>query len=165
MAVTNDPLDTSITLSTESFYQLRQGLLKVVNSDKFLRAWVNKKTGEARFQVYVYVNYGGNGWQFFNRASYETASGPENADVTRIASDVTGCSRYGCGHREDFGFNVPEAVLRWAARDAAAGVDASWKFRLYSQAGIAETTGVLKTEIAGLLMRVDDERNRIAPAQ
>lgn len=158
ITIANDRLDTSITLSSEPFYLKKDGLLRVVNADQFMRAWIDKKTGKATFQVYIWARYGNN-WQNFNRATYTTSDGPVDAEVVNISSDVEGCSAYGCTLREDFGFSVPEDVVRYAAEGAAAGTGERWEYRIYSKSGPPQTTGLLKTEIAGLLRRVDLERS------
>lgn len=155
--VKNDKLDTVIQLDTEPFFQARQGLLGSVNSDQFLRAFIDKSSGKTTFQIYKWVRYVGP-WSFFNAANYETADGPKSAQFTEIHSEVESCLSYGCIKREDFGFQVPEQVLRDVAKDAKAGDDSWWSFKVYARNGSDLTGEMLKTEIAGLLIRVDQER-------
>lgn len=161
VAISNDPLDTVIKVSSEPFYVVRSGLLRMVNADKFVRAMIDKKTGETVFQVYIYTTYSGE-WMFINRATIETPSGPEDANFVEIDRRVISCTgTFGCVHREDFAIDVPEKVLREVSRGAKGGTDDIWNMRLYAKTGQAETTGILKAEIAGLLIAVDREREKL----
>lgn len=161
MTVKDDPMETYIEVDSERFYQARQGLLKVVNGDKFLRAYVDRKTKKAIYQVYAWVSYGGS-WLNLDRANLEAVDGPVPAEVHRVNAQVEGCSRYGCTQREDIAIDVPEAILRWAASGAQPGTDAYWKIRVAGQSGQSGDMLILKTEVAGFMLQVDRARN-IAP--
>ena len=158
--VKNDPLDTVVRVDTSNFYVDRQGLLKFVSSDKFMRAVIDKKTGEANFQIYLWTEYSGD-WMFFNRLNYMGPTGPESVEVHQIERRVVSCSRYGCTHVEHIAADIPESVLRDVAKDAKAGVDASWLVKVFGKSTEGSTTGVLKTEIAGILLAVDRERAKL----
>jgi hypothetical protein len=153
----DDSLDTVIRISTQPFFQTHVNIMTSTGGDKFARALIDKKTGKTIFQIYVTTTYQRD-WQFFDRVNYETAEGPVSTEVTKIAQNVLDCPRYGaCIHSEDFAFEVPEATLRDIAKGAAAGTDASWRFKVFGR-GSEETTGMLKTELAGLLIAVDRKR-------
>lgn len=161
--VKDDPLDTVIRISSAPVYTHRQGLLKLTNGDKFFRAFIDKKTGEVTYQLYVWVTYGGGEWQNINRVNYETPNGPASVEAHRIDSDVS-CGRYGCSYTEHFAFDLPEDVVREIAKGAEAGVDGQWRFRYYGRTSDAATTSMLKTEAAGFLSVVDRVRADLKPA-
>jgi hypothetical protein len=152
--VRNDPLDTTIQVTTEPFYVEKNGLLKVVNGDNFLRAFIDKKTGDTKYQLYIWLNYSGE-WVFIDRLNYETPSGPEVATVHQVAREVLQCGRYGCTHQEHIAADIPEKVLRSVAADAAGGVDRRWNFRLFGRSTEGHNGAILKTEAAGLLLAVE----------
>lgn len=154
--VVNDPLDTVITISTQPFFINRTGLLGIATDDKFVRAFINKKTGEVAFQGYIWLQYGGE-WQFFDAVNIELADGPAPTKATRVADRVVSCSAYGCIKQEDVAFDIPEMVVRNVAAEAQAGTAAQWYFRLSGRISGGITTGILKTEIAGALIAAERE--------
>jgi hypothetical protein len=155
--VDNDPLEQEVVVSTSPFFSDSQRAGDVVASDRFVRAFINKKTGEARFQIYVWIEYVGD-WQLFSRASYSTPSGPQSVDVTEIGTNVIGCRRASCLHREDVGFIVPEADLRAISAGASGGSGQTWAFKLTGRFEGGTRLEMLITEIAGALIAVDRER-------
>jgi len=50
--VKNDGLDTVAIVTTRNGFQEKRGLLGIVGDDVFLRAFIDKKTGRASYQVY-----------------------------------------------------------------------------------------------------------------
>ena len=168
----DDDLETTAVYSTEPGWQEKQGLLKMVNFDTFLRAVIDKKTGQTIYQVYFWTMYSGD-WRHYSQANYETAEGPASTPVTKLGSDVISCagSRYGgCLLREDVAFIVPEALLRQVAAKYQPDVLASgvWRFKLKARNGTDWADGLPVAEVAGLLMAVDAYRLRhklpIAPS-
>jgi hypothetical protein len=160
MRVKDDPMETFIEVDSEPFYQAHEGLLKVVNSDKFLRAFIDRKANTVAYQVYVWASYDGS-WAFLDRANLQTDDGPIRAEVHRVNSEVGYCGRYSCTHREDIAIDAPESVLRWAARDAQPGTGQDWLIRIGGQSGVSGDIRILKTEVAGFLQAVDRERQRL----
>lgn len=162
LPVQNDSLDTSIKISTESFYTLKQGLFGLAQSDKFARAFIDKKSGAATFQIYVWITYSGE-WVFYDRANYETPSGPVATPTISIDRQVLACTRYGCAKSEHVAFTVPEETLRAVSSGATGGDGQTWHFKIAGRGGDTGPTELLKTEIAGLLLAVDRERRALAP--
>lgn len=146
-----DDLDTDFILSTQPF------LLSNYDTDQFLRAFINKRTGKSVFQVYVWLSYNGNPKEL-RSVNYETPSGPMTAGLIRIDTTSNGCGRWNCGWREDVAFEVPESLLRTISKDAAGGTDASWQYKLSGKYGGEPIRRMLKTEIAGLLLKADEVR-------
>ena len=156
--VSDDSLDTTATISTEAGFQDKRGLLGIVWNDNFLRAFIDKKTGVATFQVYQRIAYSGD-WRFYQQVNYETPDGPQAVEVTSIAQDVVGCSAYGgCTHDEAFGFSVPESLLRRIASLYQPGVALGWRFKFKAKAGDDWQDGMLPAEIVGMLQVVDAYR-------
>jgi hypothetical protein len=152
----DDSLETTAMISTADGWQYKEGLLKLVNSDQFFRAFINKKTGATSYQVYQYVTYYGEGWAFFNLVNFETPNGPESKELDVISRDVTSCSAYiGCGHVEHVAFNVDETILREAATKYQPGNAQVWRFRLKAKSGAERDEGFVPAEIAALLKAVD----------
>lgn len=59
----DDALEVAATITTEPGFQEKHGLLRLVWSDSFLRAFVNKKNGAVTYQLYQKIVYGGGGWK------------------------------------------------------------------------------------------------------
>lgn len=154
--VVDDPLNTVIRVDSSPVYQEKAGLLKVVNQDKFLRAFINRKTGATSIQIYMWATHGG-GWQFWKRGVGESADGPVELSGTRIDGDVNSY-RYGCIYTETVALDMPEALLRWAAQGAKGGVDASWRFKIYGNSVEGIESLLMKTEAAGFLVALDRVR-------
>ena len=55
--IQDDGLDTVATLDTQPVFLEKKGLLGIVWNDNFVRAYVDKKTGKAIFQLYQMVAY------------------------------------------------------------------------------------------------------------
>lgn len=152
--VRNDPLDTLLRIDTHGFHNTgRRG------ADKFARVTIDKKSGVSSFQIYVWARSSGEALGV-HRVNYETPDGPVSVDVLHIDTDVLTCVGRGCVYEEHFAFSVPEETLRRIASGAKGGIDDSWKFKVFAK-GREETTGILRTEAAGLLLAVDRERARL----
>lgn len=154
--VINDPMDTVITISTRPFFTNKTGLLGISTEDKFVRAFIDKKTGQVAYQGYFWVQYIGE-WQFFDSVNIELPDGPQPTKADRVADRVVSCGVYGCIKQEDIAFDIPDMVMRNVAADAKPGVDASWQFRVTGRIAGGLTTGILKTEIAGALIAAERE--------
>lgn len=158
--VTDDPFAVSIKISSEPFY-----MAKKARGDEFLRAFVNRKTGATTYQVYFWRGFAGRTWRFYDRITALGADGPVPLQSTRVESDVQ-CRTYGCSYVEGLIGEVDESELRWAAKDAAAGVDGRWKFKVFGRNTDGEEAWLLKTEVAGFLQGVDKVKaaRPVAPA-
>lgn len=162
VTIKNDPLDTSIVLSTENFKRDKVNFIGT-GADKFLRASIDKTTGETIYQVYFWSQYISSSWAFMDGMTYETPSGPASAEVRRLASDVN-CSSsayVGCTYLEHIAADIPEDILRNVSNGATAGSDVQWKFRISGKSIESFTTGLLTTEIAGLIIAVDAEKVKL----
>lgn len=157
--IKDDALETFATITTEKGWQERDGLLGVVNSDNFFRAYIDKKTGATRFQVYHVIRYRQRGRASYDTVNYETPNGPVSVALTVINRSAELCRAYqGCTYTEDFGFDVDEALLRTVAAQYAPGKIAIWKYRLKAKSGQERNDGFAAAEVAGLLAAVDRYR-------
>lgn len=156
--VRDDSLDLVATITTANGYRTRQGAFDRSWNDNFLRAFVNKRTGRATYQVYQRFYYRAYGMRRYYAANYQGLDGPRSTDVTVIDRDAicVGKPYSVCSFYETVGFSVDEALLRAIVRRGPAGPAWQFKFRAYS--GEDFHTGLPPAEVAGLLARVDDYR-------
>ncbi len=153
--IKDGPLDVVATFSTVNGFQEKHGLLGIVWNDEFLRAFVDKKTGTIKFQLYAIIPYTDSTWRFYNGATYLTPNGPVAANVDVIDRDVdcTGSSTFGgCSYTEQVAFDVPADVIQRLAD--AYGTDAAhhiWLFKFSAHSGSEYSDGIIPAEAKGLL--------------
>jgi len=146
-----DDLDTAFELSTQPFLPSKSG------HDQFLRATIKKRTGATEFQVYLWTEYNGD-WKSLSSATYESPYGPVEAEAINLGRKVLACDRWGCLNREDIVFDVPETLLRAVSAGATGGSGAVWRYKVSGKFGDEPPLEMLKTEMAGLLIKVDQLR-------
>lgn len=155
----DDGLETIATITTRNGWQQHDGLLGIVNTDAFFRAFIDKKSGDARFQVYHAMHYIARHRDSFETVNYETLSGPAAAPLTVIFRSRDGCRRAeGCPFDEVVGFDVGETLLRKLAARYVPGEATTWRYRLKAHSGMARDDGFVAAEIAGVLAAVDRYR-------
>lgn len=157
VSLKDDELEATAVFDTQSVYQEKEGLLRIVNNDVFLRAFVDKRTGRTRYQVYSVVTYSDSQWQFFDRATFLTSQGVSEVSLDVIHRQVVLCSAgYGCQYSEQVGFELNEEIVRAIARlYVPGGPLAIWRFRLKAKGGRDHDDGIAVAEVAGLVQRVD----------
>ena len=157
--VKDDALETVATISTMRGWQQHDGLLGIVNDDGFFRAFIDKTSGETRFQVYHMVRYTEQHRARFEVVNYETPDGPVSVPLIPIGRYRGSCRVYvGCAYLETFAFPVDEALLRTLAAKYLPGRVAVWKYRLKAKTGAERDEGFAPAEIAGILIAVDHYR-------
>lgn len=156
VTVRDDDLETAATLTSEAAYQTNGRFNDRVRSDNFLRAFIDKKTGEARFQVYQEITYGV-AYRNFQTVSYSTTDGPSNSDLEVISHDMP-CNYGVCFYKDIVGFTVDEQVLRAVAAGYKAGNSPYWRFRFHAQNGLDWNDRMMPAEVAGMLAAVDTYR-------
>ena len=161
ITIKDDVLEAAATFTTINAFQEKRGLLRVVNYDNFIRGFVDKRTGLARYQIYQIINYGGQ-WRFYENVNYEIPGALHTARLDTIERQVTGCYEYlGCMFVEHVAFDVPESLLRAIAGTYQAGQLKAWRYRLKSKAGADWTDGITAAEVAGLLKVMDAYRSTL----
>lgn len=153
----DDDLAAQAMFTTVPIYQERGGLFSGVPSDSFLRAFVDKRTGQIIWQDYTTINYSGPSWQFYEVANYQTSLGVTQVPVTVIDRNVNDCSKLGgCSFTEELGFNLTDEVIRAIAKLYVPGAKLGiWRFRLEGEGGGDFTDGFAVAEVAGLVQAVD----------
>lgn len=156
--VDGDDLDTVISFSTHEGFQEKRGLLGIVWSDVFLRAFADKQSDERAFQVYAQIVTQGSEWPRIRSANYETPDGPKRVDVDNIHSDVScsGGSYGGCTYYETVTFTIDREFLELIGSSYEPGGRNAWRMRFNSQTGQDVDLFVMPAEAAGLLQKVDE---------
>ena len=147
--IEDDSLEITATISTYNGFQQAE-------NDNFLRAFIDKKTGYAIFQVYQVIKYR-TGWRYYRSVNYQTQFGPKSEATTNIASDVA-CYSSSCKYVEHVGFEIEEALLRVVGSEYSPGAQIGWHFKFKAKSGDDYTGWILPAEVAGLLASVDDYR-------
>jgi hypothetical protein len=158
--VKDDALDTIATITTENGFQEKKGLLGLVWNDNFIRAFIDKKTGVTKYQIYQWIMYSGD-WRFYQVVNYETPAGPTQEPLTIIDRKVISCTASdGCLYKEDFAFEIDEPLLRTIASTYHPGEAKGWRFKYGAKAAEDWNDGMLGAEVAGLLEAVDAYKSR-----
>jgi hypothetical protein len=153
--ILDDDLETIATITTVSAYQSNGGFTDRVRSDNFLRAFVDKRTGTVRYQLYQTVSYN-YVYRNFTGVNYAAPNGPQTASVDVIDHAVIGCAGGPdrCSYKDTLGFDVTEDQLRWVAGQYVAGNSPFWRFKFRSQAGMDWEDRIAPAEAAGVLEAV-----------
>ena len=147
--VVGDRMDPRIEISSYGASQIvnKGWIASTTFENAFLRAYINRKTGNVTAQIYHVESYSGSGWNFYNRASYQAPSGLQETPVERVGSDVN-CYSYGCSYVEDLiiplDFEMLEGIA--AAYDSGAQV-IGLQYRLFAQSGMKMDGGLPANEI------------------
>lgn len=155
----DDDLDTVATITTEDGLIAKRPLLGMAPDDVFLRAFIDKRSGRAAYQVYATVRYRDYGWADWRTANYATPNGPRSIGTQRIARVRAACSqRSACARSETVGFAIDTGLMRANAALYALDRITSWRFKLVAQSGAERPLLITTAEISGLLMAVDAYR-------
>lgn len=158
--IKDDEFESVVIFSTEGGYSEKRGLLGVVWSDEFLRAFVDKKSGAVKFQVYVAWVHQGSGWMHPFQANYGK---PLVVTPTeKVVSDVscTGSKYSGCIYSEHVAFSLSESEFRRVIEGATSSDLTSkvWRFRVKGQSGQDYDGAILLSEFFGLKAAIDQHR-------
>jgi hypothetical protein len=138
-----DPLEPTVWLSTEPFIKTKY------DTDTFLRAAIDKASGEITYQLYVAGRFQQS--MRFNRLTYLINGTLQTGKAQQVNFDVS-CDRYGCTHYEDYVITLSRDDLEALANKAPLP---SWKARLYGQTVQGTDLTILRNETAGLLEATD----------
>ena len=158
--VFNEPMEMQIKLTSRRLYRQNASLISYLagarETDNYLRAFVDKKTGQAVYQFVFTTRYMGQ-YEYIRRANYLTDDGPVAAEVEELQNELLRCDAKGCEHYLAVAVYVPRSVLDWAA---SRNVNDIWYVRLVSIRHAGDR-GVNPKEIAALLAKTDAEIARI----
>lgn len=144
-----DALGPGVWVSTEPFLSGRA-------DDKFLRALIDKETGDTTYQLYLRSSSGRGAFRP-SKLTYLINGAPRSAPVERIDVDVS-CRHRNCTYFEDAIADLPRADLEALANN---GANDFWQMRLFGETVTGVDTAMLRNETAGLLIAVDRERKRL----
>ncbi|MEZ5654936.1 MAG: hypothetical protein R3E04_03440 [Sphingobium sp.] len=154
VTIEDDELEPVATFTTLKGYKSGGWrFTDTVRSDNFLRAFVSKRTGAARYQLYETISYTGE-WRMFRSANYASPDGPVHANLVVIDRDVS-CQYGVCTYKEHVGFDLSEEQLRALAATYVPGASPLWRFRFKARSGLDWEDRMSPAEAAGMLAAVD----------
>jgi len=159
--IVDDDSGGTALISTKSGFQQKQGLLRMVYDDNFLRAIIDKKTGIVTYQVYQSIYYQASDWRFYRKANYETPDGPELVDAKYLRPPLAhnfDCSDHTssvCAYNEHVGFSIDRELLESIASTYEPDKSVKWRFKFIPRVGDEFNDGLLVAEIVGFLQAVD----------
>ncbi|MEZ5687871.1 MAG: hypothetical protein R3E21_03645 [Caenibius sp.] len=154
--IEDDGLEVVATIHTRDGYTFKGGLTDRMRADTFLRAFVDKRSGSATYQLYAQLSYSGE-WRTFSSALYATSQGPVSVPLTVIDRDVD-CHYGTCVFTEHVTFPLPEEIVRELAGQADEHTVKPWRFRFKARSGLDWTDDMTPAEAAGLLLAVERYR-------
>lgn len=162
VSIADDDMELVATLSTENGFQEKHGLVGVVWNDTFMRAFIDKKTGVAKFQLVERISYVASTWRFYNFVNYEAHGGLASTELTKIGSNVDCVMSNimgGCTYTELVGFDISEWLADRIASYYAPSQMVGWKYKFKAQAGQDFSDAMTPAEVAGLVQRVAEYRS------
>lgn len=136
--VRGDALDPRITVSSYGATQIvEQGPSGSTTLETaFLRAFIDRRSGEITAQVYAVIDYESDSWSNYDLATVQTLSGVSEKNVDQISSDVHCYNSYICLYHEESVFPISFKDLESLAQtyDPKNPIF-SMKYRLFSRSG------------------------------
>jgi hypothetical protein len=162
--VIDDPLEFDATFSTEKAHREGWLLLKPDGHDNHLRAIVDKRSGQTRYEIRTKLRYWGT-QRDYKSAHFATDGGVQKADLTLTRHGQEFCStndlNFACPLTKTIAFEVDESVIRSIAAKYQASGQQPWGFKLKDDTGYDVTSAIVPAEAAGLLQAVDNYRTQI----
>lgn len=152
-------LETSATITTQQGFHWRGDFASRVRPDNFLRAFVDKQTGEALWQLYQTMEYTGE-WRRFTSVNIKLPSGLIWRDISVLERKVETCAFGTCVYRETVGFDLTEEELEALVAAADEPTQSRLPFKFSSQNGFDWTDDISVAEISGALQAVERYRNK-----
>jgi len=100
----NDELETKVKVSTSSF----DSPIVINPHDWFFRGYIDKKTGQRSYQLYVIIN--SRDWVYWDSSVMKIDGELVTPATRRVGSNVK-CSSYGCAHYEDVVVSLTREIL------------------------------------------------------
>jgi len=151
ITVKDDQFEEVAVLDTRKGYIQNWPLGAGLTHDVFLRGFINKRTGERKYQVYVIINHHSESWLFPYQANYGRPLRSVMAD--KIHSEVKNCVRStSCFFIEHATFYVEEKeLLRMRTLSPEDIATKTWQFKLKTKKGQDVLNGFNANEILALL--------------
>jgi len=153
----NDPLEETLIFNTRDCFQMKNGILKVVWDDQFVRAYVSKTDKRTTsIQVYNVMYTRQNRWIYPRSANFLVDGELKIVDGVSISSDVD-CAfsdTYGsCLYTNHYAFDLPKDIFSEAKRLKSVG-ETQFLYRIKTKAG-GDFDRVLNVEeIIGLELKM-----------
>jgi hypothetical protein len=160
----DDKAEGTTTITTEKGYVVRTGPMKMVWNDEYLKAVIDRNTGQKSFQVIAMTIYSGNR-RFYQTADYQWVGGPKSVPATQIRTQREACAVGDCVYTELIGFAVDEADLRQIAAGNVPGKPTILTFKITAKPGPDYSGGLSSAEIAGFLAKVDQSMSAVSSAK
>jgi hypothetical protein len=161
--VLDDPLEFHATFSTQKAHREGWSLFSPEGHDNHLRAIVDKRTGETKYEVRTKVRYYGS-QRAYSTAHFATPAGLQAAPLTLERDGHDPCAtndnnnNFNCALTKTIAFELDEAAVRAIAAQYKAGGQQPWAFKLKDDNGADIRTALAPAEAAGLLRAVDSYR-------
>jgi len=124
-----------------------------------LRAFVHKKDGSTRFQVYIDTFETGSRWPRFRTVNYFIPDRDlASAELDQLGSDVSCSTYFECTYKETIAFEISEDEIRKLAEAYRPGGRVEMQMRIKGQSGVSRDLYLTASEAAGLLQVVDAYR-------
>jgi hypothetical protein len=154
--IIDDALDTTAIITTEEGSR-RGGDFSVDGWTRksFLRAFVDKRSRAATYQLYVAISYLGDR-RVYSTINYFTPQGVQSSSLVKIAHGTDSCHEgEECLRTEDVALNMPEDMVRQLAATYTTHTRNGWVFKIKGKIIGTDVVGVIMpSEAAGLLMAV-----------
>lgn len=164
VTVSDDALEPAATLSTDKGFISKGSFFDKVRSDNFLRAFIDKAGGAVRYQLYATVTYGPD-WRNFTTASALFDGRPRSIPLTVINREVVTCAGGYCVMRETVGIPLEQSEVEQIAAGYRPAASRPWVYRLKARNGLDFDDSITPAEAAGLLLAVQDYRQRLGLPQ
>lgn len=155
--ITDDPLSSTIVVSTEAGYTRTRALKGALADDVHLRALIDRSTGKATWQVWHEIAYVG-GEKDLHAVHYQAGGAARAARPFHVSHRLDRCPPTDavgfCGQASRIGFELSEDVVREIAVGYAAGSRKPWSLRFEDAGGKPVLGGLAPGEAAGLLLAV-----------
>ena len=133
----------------------------MVYDDNFLRAIIDKKTGNVTYQVYQSIYYQASGWRYYRKANYETLDGPESVDAKFFRPSLA--HNFDCPdhtssvslYNENVGFSVDRELLDRIASTYEPDKSVKWRFSFIPRVGDEFNDELFVAEVVGFLLAGD----------
>lgn len=153
----DDPMNELVLMSTDAVYTPRGAFSDRVRADNFFRAFVDRKTGGASYQLYQQITYSGE-WRHFDRANAMMADGLHTFELVPISRDVDTCQYGVCVNTEVLGVSLSEGDMKAISAMSSASPAALLTLRFKSNTGLDWDDEIAPAEAKGLLLAVDKWR-------
>lgn len=160
--IEGDRMDPSITISSYGATQIvsKGWIASTTVEDSFMRAFIDKQTGEISAQIYHIASYGGKGWNFFQNATYQAPDGLKEVAINRLDSDVN-CYSHGCSYREHLTVPIDFSMLEaMAAKFNPVNPYNGLAYRLFARSGDRIDAAIPENEIVAFVNVVNRARRK-----